>query len=55
MRQVVMSMDEGFYWFYRMIGKNTGRKPEQVMQEVLIRLAGEMAQSLLVQRQKEQL
>lgn len=53
MKQVTVAVDDVVYNFYREIGRQAGgRIPEQVMEDVLRKLAGELSGCVMVPEKK---
>ena len=49
-KQVEIQVDELLYTFYRKMGLQVGKSPEQVMADALFRFAGDAAQGVLHSR-----
>ena len=48
--KVTLEIETLLYDFYRKIGANAGKTPEQVMADALFRLAGEMSLEALAKK-----
>ena len=48
--KVTIEIETLLYDFYRQIGTNVGKTPEQVMADALFRLAGEMSMEAIAKK-----
>ena len=48
--KVTLEIETLLYDFYRKIGENVGKTPEQVMADALFRLAGEMSMEAIAKK-----
>ncbi len=53
MKKVVITLDDEVYLFYQKIGQNIGGRPaEQVIEDALLRLAGELSLEAIHKKDK---
>ena len=43
MKQLTITIDDFLYDFYQKIGNNVGKTPEKIIEDALLRLAGELS------------
>lgn len=52
MKKITIIVNDYLYEFYRKVGVQAGRKPEQVMSDALFKLAGELSLNAIDKKQK---